>query len=216
MSIAQLVSSASRVLVLCAHTDDEFGCSGTISRIVELGATVRYLALSDCVGSVPPGFPSDVLIHECFACTSRLGIPPERVTIEKFPVRHFPQYRQDILEMLVAVRKTYRPDLVLLPCSYDTHQDHRTVFEEGFRAFKLATILGYELPQNLTAFNHSAFVKLSPQQLEAKIHALSAYQSQEHRPYAVRSFIESLATVRGVQCGADYAEAFEVIRLILT
>jgi LmbE family N-acetylglucosaminyl deacetylase len=130
-------------------------------------------------------------------------------------VRHFPQHRQEILEILVGIRKEYQPDLVLLPCSYDTHQDHRTVFEEGFRAFKLATILGYELPQNLTAFNHSAFVKLSAQQLKAKIHALSAYQSQEHRQYAARSFIESLATVRGVQCGADYAEAFEVIRLIL-
>lgn len=215
MSISQLASKHSRLLILAAHTDDEFGCAGTIARIADMGASLRYLALSDCVESVPAEFASDILRRECQECMERLGCPPEALEIMSFPVRHFPAHRQAILERLVALRKEYNPDLVLLPSSSDTHQDHHATFEEGFRAFKMSTILGYELPQNLVSFNNSAFVKLSEKHLARKIDALSCYQSQANRLYASRQFIESLATVRGVQCGAAYAEAFELVRLVV-
>jgi LmbE family N-acetylglucosaminyl deacetylase len=204
-----------RVLVLCAHTDDEFGCAGTIARLVEQGAEVRYVALSRCEESVPAGYPPDVLEHECKACTSTLGIPPEHCAVHRFPVRHFPRLRQEILELLVAQRKAFEPDLALLPSSFDTHQDHKTIYEEGFRAFKHTTILGYELPQNLISFSNTAFIRLDQCHLDRKIEALDRYESQGFRPYAAREFITSLARVRGVQCSAEFAETFEVVRLIL-
>lgn len=204
-----------RVLVLCAHTDDEFGCAGTVSKLVEGGADVRYIALSRCEESVPAGFPLDVLEHECRACTARLGILPEWCEVHGFPVRHFPRLRQEILELLVEARRKFHPDLVLLPSSFDTHQDHKTLFEEGFRAFKHSSLLGYELPQNLISFSNSAFVRLDATHIDRKIEALDLYRSQAFRPYASRDFILSLARVRGVQCNAEFAEAFEVIRLIL-
>jgi len=203
------------VLVLAAHTDDEFGCAGTIARLIESGAEVHYIALSRCEESVPPGFPADVLEGECRACTRLLGIESDRVRVEGFRVRHFPAYRQDILELLVRLRREIEPALVLLPSSYDTHQDHATVCEEGFRAFKSSSILGYELPQNLISFHHSAFVSLEERHIERKIAALGAYASQAFRRYAAPEFVRSLGSVRGVQCDAPYAEAFEVVRLIL-
>jgi N-acetylglucosamine malate deacetylase 1 len=215
VSISQLVSQQSRVLVLCAHTDDEFGCAGTVGRIAEAGATIRYLALSDCVESVPQGFAADVLRNECAACMTSLGCAIEAVEVLSFPVRHFPQYRQDILEHLVKIQRDFQPDLVLLPSSYDTHQDHHTTYQEGFRAFKRSTILGYELPQNLISFSNSAFVKLTDLQLQRKIQSLASYKSQTMRAYSTPEFITSLATVRGVQCGASYAEAFELVRLVV-
>ena len=210
-----LIDSFRRVLVLCAHTDDEFGCAGTVLRLVEAGAEVRYLALSTCEASVPPGFPPNVLGAECRACTAALGIPPAHVELGPFPVRYFPRDRQAILERLVEVARTYAPDLVLLPASSDTHQDHAVVHQEGFRAFKHATLLGYELPQNLVTFQSSAFVALDERVLARKLAALAHYRSQGFRPYATEAFIRGLATVRGVQCRAPYAEAFELIRLII-
>jgi LmbE family N-acetylglucosaminyl deacetylase len=215
VSISQLVSTSSRVLVLAAHTDDEFGCGGTVTRIADSGAHIRYLAFSDCVESVPAGFPPDVLRRECAQCMTALGCEADDIEVLSFPVRHLPARRQEILEYLVKIRREYQPDLVLLPSSHDTHQDHRTVYEEGFRAFKTSTILGYELPQNIISFSNSAFIKLTRAHLERKITALAHYASQEQRAYATRAFIESLATVRGVQCGAQYAEAFELIRLVV-
>jgi N-acetylglucosamine malate deacetylase 1 len=204
-----------RVLILAAHTDDEFGCAGTIARLQDCGATLRYVALSRCEESVPAGLPEDVLEHECRACGSVLGIAPELHSVLRFRVRHFPAYRQDILEHLVQVRREFQPDLVLLPSSFDTHQDHATVYAEGFRAFKGASILGYELPQNLISFENSAFIRLAEAHVVRKVAALGCYRSQQFRDYASEEFIRSLARVRGVQCGAALAEAFEVVRLII-
>ena len=210
-----LIDSFRRVLVLCAHTDDEFGCAGTVVRLAEAGAEVRYVALSTCEQSVPEGMPPDVLAHECRACTAVLGIPPENVELGPFEVRYFPRDRQAILERFVALNRAYNPDLVLLPASSDTHQDHAVVYQEGFRAFKHATMLGYELPQNLVTFHNSAFVALDERVLQRKLDALARYQSQGFRPYSSEAFIRGLATVRGVQCRAEFAEAFELIRLIV-
>ena len=137
-----------RVLVVCPHTDDEFGCAGSILRFTAADTHVRYIALSRCEESVPEGFSRDILEKECRKCVDKLGIKPDDVEVCHFPVRHFPDHRQPILEKFVKLNREYTPDLVLMPSSFDTHQDHSTVFKEGFRAFKHASILGYELPQN--------------------------------------------------------------------
>lgn len=209
------LSGLERVLILAAHTDDEFGCAGLIQRLRDEGAGIRYIAMSPCKESVPAGFPDDVLVHECRACLAVLGVPDDQVEIWDLPVRHFPRLRQDILERLVRIGRSWSPDLVILPSSHDTHQDHETVSREGFRAFKRASIWGYELPQNLVRFENSAFVALTEAQLDGKIRALSCYRSQGDRPYSGEDFIRGLARVRGIQAGVDHAEAFEVIRLIV-
>lgn len=214
-ALSPLLRHLNCALVVCPHTDDEFGCAGTIHRLVEFGVTVHYLAFSRCEESVPEGLPRDILEEECIACTTKLGIPEENVLIDSFRVRHFPRKRQEILERLVALRKEINPDLVLIPSTADTHQDHAVVSQEGFRAFKHSSILGYELPQNLVTFSNTAFVHLTEKHLETKIEALSSYRSQEFRPYATRDFIRGLSIVRGVQAQAQYAEAFELIRLVV-
>ena len=210
-----MIDKNTRALVLAAHTDDEFGCAGTLVRLIECGAQVNYVALSRCEESVPAGCAKDVLETECRNCLRGIGLPDANVLVEGFRVRHFPAHRQEILELLVSLRRRLEPSLVFLPASFDTHQDHRTVYEEGFRAFKLSSILGYELPQNLISFSNSAFVALDENHLERKVEALNHYASQRFRAYAEESFIRSLAQVRGVQSGTRYAEAFELIRLLV-
>src|SRR6185437_5104743 len=56
------VNAWRRALVLAPHTDDgEFGCGGTMARLVEEGADVRYVAFSIATRSLPEGFPPDTL-----------------------------------------------------------------------------------------------------------------------------------------------------------
>jgi len=210
-----LLKGMKRVLVLCPHTDDEFGCSGTIYRLTRVGAEVKYIALSRCEASVPEPYPKDILEKECRNCTRLLGIRANNVEVWDYPVRYFPEHRQEILERFVRLGREYAPDTVLLPSSFDTHQDHSTVFQEGFRAFKYSSMLGYELPQNLISFANTAFVTLTEEYINHKICALSSYESQAFRSYSSPDFIRGLARVRGVQCNAMYAEAFEVIRLVI-
>lgn len=210
-----LLPAVERVLILCPHTDDEFGCAGLILRLLEQGVHITYYALSRCEASVPYPYPEDILEVECRKAAATLGLPNEQVNILRYPVRYFPQYRQDILELLVKINQEYKPQLVVMPASFDNHQDHATVYQEGLRAFKHSSMLGYELPQNLISFTNTAFVTLAEEHLERKIQALSQYESQGFRPYTSADFIRGLAKVRGVQCNAVYAEAYEVVRLIV-
>lgn len=215
MRADNLLKSFERALILCAHTDDEFGSAGTIIKLANLGVEIRYIALSNCEASVPEPFPKNILEIECFECTGLLGILKDNVEVLNYPVRYFPSHRQDILERFVKLNREYKPDLVFIPSSFDTHQDHNTVYQEGFRAFKFSSIFGYELPQNLNAFSNTAFVTLSEADVDLKIHALSSYASQSFRNYSANDYIRSLARVRGIQCNAKYAEAFELVRLII-
>ncbi|MGN6379453.1 MAG: PIG-L deacetylase family protein [Gaiellales bacterium] len=211
-----MIDGGRRAVVLAPHTDDgEFGCGGTIARLVEAGAEVHYVAFSTASRSLPSGFPADTLAREVRASTARLGIPEERLTVHDFEVRTFPAVRQDVLEALVALNADLAPDLVLMPSLGDIHQDHETIAREGMRAFKRTTLLGYEIPWNCFRFSQQAYVTLEPHHLDAKVEALACYASQKHRNYANEEYIRNIARTRGIESGRELAEVFEVYRWIL-
>jgi LmbE family N-acetylglucosaminyl deacetylase len=204
-----------KVLILAPHTDDgELGCGGTINRMIEEGSEVYYLAFSACEQSVLKEFPSDILITEVKAATSKLGIQAKNLILLKYEVRTFNFRRQDILNDMIYYRNLIKPDLVFMPCSNDVHQDHETIYKEGIRAFKFCSILCYELPWNNFSMNTSMFVKLEDHHIQAKADALMLYKSQSHRPYANEIFLKSLAITRGTQVETKYAEAFEIKRIL--
>lgn len=204
------------VLVLAPHTDDgEFGCGGTIARFVSEGARVVYVAFSAAEQSVLAHLPKDILRIEVKKATAALGIAPEDCIVLDFEVRRFPELRQQILDKMIQLNREFQPDIVFLPSVNDTHQDHQTIANEGFRAFKRTTMLGYEVPWNNLDFRTSCFFALDEEQLATKVRAVQMYQSQAHRSYADAEFIRSLAVTRGVQIGAKYAETFEVVRWLI-
>lgn len=206
---------AKRVMVLAPHTDDgEFGCGGTIARLIDEGAEVFYSAFSVCEQSIPYGFERDELEREVREATKILGIPPENLLIHRYEVRRFPLNRQEILQDIIDAKKRLEPDLVLMPCLEDIHQDHQVIAMEGVRAYKGRTILSYEMPWNNLSIRTSTFSVLSEAHVNKKIEALAAYKTQTFRQYARPEFIRSLAVTRGAQIGAAYAECFELVRLV--
>jgi len=211
-----MINSISKILVLAPHTDDgEFGCGGSVARFIREGKDVYYAAFSTAEESVPDPWPKDILKTEVREATKRLGIGEDKLVIFNYEVRKLSYHRQEILEDLVKIKNTICPDLVFLPSSSDVHQDHSTVSIEGIRAFKNTSILGYEIPWNNIEFRTEAFVLLADEDINKKLHALDAYNSQKGRNYANEEFIRSLARTRGVQIGSQYAEAFEVIRWVM-
>lgn len=210
-----MLSLIKRVLVLAPHTDDgELGAGGTISKLIENGSEVFYVAFSTAEESVPNGLPRDILKTEVKNATLKLGIKNENLLIFNYQVRKLNFVRQEILEELIKIKENVDPELILMPCLNDIHQDHSTIAQEGLRAFKTKTILGYELIWNNLSFNTTAFVKLEERHIQAKADALKEYKSQGIRDYMSEDFIFSLAKTRGVQIGTKYAEVFEVKRLI--
>ena len=205
-----------RVLVLAPHTDDgEFGCGGTIAKLIDDQAEVFYAAFSVCELSVPSHLPKNILEIEVKSATAILGIKSENLKVYHYEVRSFDRCRQQILDDLISLRNEINPELVLMPSPHDIHQDHNTISAEGIRAFKQVSILGYELPWNNLTFHTQSFVFLEEEHLNKKIEALKCYQSQANRLYANDNFIRSLAVIRGTQVGVPFAEAFEVIRWII-
>jgi len=204
-----------RVLVLAPHTDDgEFGCGGTMARLVDAGADVRYVAFSIATRSLPEGFAPDTLAREVREATAELGIPEASLTVHDFDVRTFPTHRQDILELLVGLWEEWRPDAVFQPSLNDVHQDHQVVAAEGLRAFKRTTILGYEIPWNNLNFAYQAYVSLERPHLERKVAALHRYASQQHRRYSDPEYIWNVARTHGINVNREYAEVFEVYRVV--
>lgn len=204
------------VLVLAPHTDDgELGAGGTIARLIDEGASVTYVAFSTAEESVPDDLPRDILKTEVRAATAKLGIKKEKLIIYGYQVRKLNYSRQEILEALINIRRKDSYDLVLVPSLKDIHQDHKTIAEEGVRAFKNTTILGYELIWNNLSFDTTCFVKLAEKNISSKFESLQCYASQSDRAYMQKDFIYSLAKARGVQIGAAFAESFEVIRWVM-
>src|SRR6201987_1662555 len=210
-----MIESWRKALVLAPHTDDgEFGCGGTMARLVEGGGDVRYVPFSIATGSLAEGFPPGTLAREVREATAELGIPAESLTVHDFEVRTFPERRQDIPELLVKLWEEWEPDVVFQPSLHDVHQDHRTVAEEGLRAFKRTMILGYEIPWNNFDFEYQWYAALEERHIGLKVAALEHYASQQHRRYANAEYVRNLARIPGINVNREYAEVFQVYRVI--
>ena len=156
-----MIEAWRKALVLAPHTDDG-----------ELGAAERWRArrrrLRGALRRVSRSRPARSLRASsrtrspgrCARRPAELGIPVRQLTVHDFDVRTFPERRQDILELLVALWEEWKPDVVFQPSHHDVHQDHQTIAQEGLRAFKRTTILGYEVPWNNFDFSYGAYIAL--------------------------------------------------------
>ncbi|GAG14744.1 unnamed protein product, partial [marine sediment metagenome] len=147
-----------KVLALSPHSDDiEIGAGGTIAKLVEAGADVTVFIFST---------PEPISSYEYKDALKILGV--SRLELLGFKPRHFPHFRQDILDYLYTYDQENKVDLVLTPSTTDHHQDHKTITDEAIRAFKNSTILGYILPRNNLATREDCFVELDEHHVKKK------------------------------------------------
>lgn len=208
-----------RILLLSPHTDDvEFGCGGGVTKFLEDEHDIFWVVFSTAEESLPPSLPVDSLLNEFRGVLGSYQLDNEQSKVFNYPVRNLGRHRQEILEELIRIKDQFRPDLVVGPSRNDYHQDHQVVAYEMIRAFKsAASIISYELPWNHVTFDTQLFIKLQRSHLAKKCEVLQRYKSQIliGRNYFSDEYIYGLARTRGVQCNAEYAEAFEVVRWLL-
>ena len=202
-----------RVLVLSPHGDDaELGAGASIHRFVREGTEV-FVHLLATGEKFSEDFPIKDRIGEFERSMKVLGVAGH--STGSYPVRELSRHRQEVLDDLVAIRKDVQPDLVIIPSLNDMHQDHKTVAEEGYRAFnRHADIISYEIPWNNIAFSPNHFISVNEDDIEIKVEALRSYESQKilGRSYMDDDFVRAQVRFRGAQCGCRYAEAFEVLK----
>ena len=205
------------VLVLAPHTDDgEFGCGGTMARLIESGVKVTYAAFSTAAKSVPDGFPKDVLKHRGprrDRHPRHRGDGPQGLRLRG---PHLPDHapghpRGDDRPAAASSTRT----ACCMPALIDLHQDHKTIAEEGLRAFKRTTVMAYEIPWNNLNFS-SRPTSGSRSATSRRRSRRSGLLREPGPPQLPREdYIRNVALTRGINIGCEYAEVFEVYRWIL-
>ena len=199
-----------KILAIAPHIDDvELGAGATIYHLNKTNE-VYYVGLS-----LPPLIDSAVFLEEFRASSKILGLDPTRVLLRNFDPRNLFDVRIEILQLFFELNREMKPDVVLVPNSQDIHQSHAVVFAEARRAFKYTTILGYELPWNCMEFPMDVFITLDQEAVDAKVAAINAFSTQKSRMFFSNDIVGDLARVRGKQIGREYAECFELVRLIV-
>jgi LmbE family N-acetylglucosaminyl deacetylase len=140
-----------------------------------------------------------------------------RITVLKIPDGRLPAHWDEAKAAVEDLRAETSPDLLFAPNRFDAHQDHRGLAKLVPTGFRDHFVLGYEVVKwDGDLGRPSAYQPLDAQLLEAKLDLLwEHYPSQRHRPWYDREAFLGLARIRGIECGARYAEAFHVNKIAL-
>ncbi|MEV7533423.1 PIG-L deacetylase family protein [Streptomyces hydrogenans] len=201
-----------RVVAVGAHCDDiAIGAGGTLLTVCRArpGVRVDALVLSGG-GGEREREERDALAAFCPGADLRL-------TVLKLPDGRLPAYWDEAKAAVEELRATTEPDVVLAPRTADAHQDHRGLARLIPTAFRDHLVLGYEIVKwDGDLGRPNAYQPLTPETAEDKVRLLQEhYASQRHRPWYDREAFLGLARIRGIECQARYAEAFDVTKLTL-
>jgi len=201
---------ASRVLCIGAHPDDiELGCGALIAHILPV-AEVMCVTLSD--NQKNPLLKN--LPEEHFRSMAVLGMQEKNVVLGTFETRRFPEFRQDILEYMIRLNRTFEPEIVLVHTKADIHQDHGTITEEALRAFRGTTVLGYDVLRSSYGFFPNFLVEVTEKDVECKIAALREYKTYESKYYFDANIQRSTMIRHGALAERPYAEGFDILRVV--
>ena len=136
----------------------------------------------------------------------------KHVELHNFRDTCFPFVGLEIKERFLQLQREVQPDLILAHRLEDRHQDHRSIAELTWNAFRDHLILEYEIPKyegDLGAPN--VFVPLTDSVARKKIdHLMANFPTQREKPWFTAGTFEGLMRLRAVECNAKsgFAEAF--------
>jgi LmbE family N-acetylglucosaminyl deacetylase len=207
-------SAVREIVCLGAHSDDlEIGCGGTVRRLVaeHPDALVRWVVLSAA------GERADEARSSASAWLADAGA--SEVVVEDFPDRFFPWHGERLKRWFSDLAARCSPDIVLTHHREDLHQDHRTVAELTWNAFRDQLVLEYEIPKwDGDLGRPNVYVPLDRSTCERKVSGLmEGFPSQRGRDWFSEDTFWALMRLRGVEArsASGFAEAFHARKLVL-
>lgn len=201
---------AKRVLFIGAHPDDiELGCGALIAHILSQ-TEVMCLTLSD--NQKNPLLKN--LPAEHYRSMKVLGVPEKNVILGQFETRRFPELRQEILEYMIQVNRSYQPEIVFVHTKADIHQDHATITDEALRAFRGTTVLGFDVLRSSYGFFPNFLVEVSEQDVACKIAALGEYETYRDKYYFDPQIQRATMIRHGALAERPFAEGFDILRVV--
>lgn len=199
-----------RVCFIGAHPDDiEIGCGALLAHLAQI-TDIRCVTLSD-------NRKNKELVHlvdEHYRSMAVLGISEDQIILGDFETRRFPHARQEILEYLIQLNRSFQPDIVFVHTRSDIHQDHATVTDEALRAFRGKTVLGFDVIRSSYGFFPNFLVGVTEEEVEKKIDALAEYHTYDNRYYFNPEITRATLIRNGALAERPYAEGFDILRVI--
>jgi N-acetylglucosamine malate deacetylase 1 len=199
-----------KVCFLGAHPDDiELGCGALIAHIAGM-TDILCVTLSD--NKKNPELQN--VTDEYLQSMKTLGLRDHQVVVAQFETRRFPHARQEILEYLIDMNRSFHPDIVFTHTKADIHQDHATVTEEALRAFRGTTVLGYDVIRSSYGFFPNFLVDINQDDVEKKISALAQYKTYQNKYYFDEQVTRATLIRNGALAERPFAEGFDILRII--
>ena len=199
-----------RVLFLGAHPDDiELGCGALIHHIAFI-SQVRCVTLSD--NQKNPSLKN--VVEEHYKSMEILGVNRRNAMFGQFTTRIFPDARQEILEYFLKLREEFQPDIIFVHSRQDVHQDHNTMTEESLRAFRGISVLGFDVVRSSYGFFPHFLVEVTEEDVNAKIKALSQYETYRDKYYFNSELTRSISVRHGALAEIPFAEGFDILRIV--
>lgn len=202
------------ILCLGAHADDiEIGCGGTLLRLLaeQPGIAVHWVVFSG----------SETRAAEATTSAERFlrDAGARHVKLHSFRDSFFPYSGLEIKECFGSLAKSVSPDLIFTHRREDAHQDHRTLADLTWCAFRNHQILEYEIPKyegDLGSPN--LYVRLDEETGSRKVSTLiESFPSQHDKQWFSKETFYGLMHVRGLECNSPsrLAEAFYCRKLMM-
>jgi LmbE family N-acetylglucosaminyl deacetylase len=203
-----------RVLCLGCHADDiEIGCGGTMLRLLaeHPGIEVCWVVLSGDPARAEEGRRSADLFLE------RAG--QRQIVCGDFRDRYFPAQWTQVKDFIHGIAAEFQPDLVFTQRRDDAHQDHRTVGEITWHAFRNHLVWEYEIPKYEGDLGQpNVFVALDESTCKRKVELLqTAFPTQHDKPWFTPDTFWSLLRLRGLECASPsrFAESFYARKMLI-
>jgi len=202
------------LLCIGAHSDDiEIGCGATLRALAARGqrARVTWIVLS------APGERADEARRSAQAW---LGEQADlELHLSAFPDARFPSVFTELKDHLARLRESSRPDVVFTHALDDRHQDHRTVAELTWQAWRDHLVLEYEIPKYEGDLGRpNLYVPVSADDAQRKAgHLMAHFGSQRSKSWFSADTFTGLMRLRGIECrsAGGMAEAFVARKIIL-
>jgi LmbE family N-acetylglucosaminyl deacetylase len=225
--------SHQRAMVVAPHADDEtLGCGGVIQKYISgcspvrvvvasltLSVTKRYKKESESYDT----YKGETRAEEMEKAMNLLGtadfhilfpMPSPRKQVDG---RLDTMPRAELVDRLERQIKDFCPTVIYIP-SITKHQDHEALHQAAVAAarpyFWNGSLFVYETDGEIS-FSPNLYVPLTDGEMERKLEALAAYQTQlggNRHPVNLQS-VTHKARFRGNQIYEEFAEAFQILRL---
>jgi methionyl-tRNA formyltransferase/LmbE family N-acetylglucosaminyl deacetylase len=222
------------VLCIAAHPDDELlGIGGTLILHSRAGADVIVLIMSEGEEKKLNETPNCSTRRECALKAAKL-IGVKKTIFHDFPDQQLDRLPIiDIIKVVEAVIKEFRPQIVYTHHRGDANTDHQVVFKAVYAACRPMSSIGsvvrrlltFETPSSTDqapqigeyVFSPNCYIDIESA-WEKKTEALNCYPTEMIGGNHPRSldYIEALARMRGGHAGCGKAEGFYLIRERIT